>query len=292
MSDPEKTTFSFENNSLNFFPTIGLKLTGSCRLNCTFCCEPNRIQPIAPLSDMIKIVDALYSAGTRRLCLTGGDPLLYPDLLQLLMHTTQIGFKNIVLTADGDLLLRKAEILSHVSTVRLSVHEIGNANDGIVGSQHSFEGIERAISFLRQKNIPLQVTTVVTAMNVQKIMDIAHWCFNNGALKYYLFGLMKSGRGNSFVKEKGTISIEKLEQIYDKLNREYPDKIALYKYINNAECILVYGDGRIIIDPYPNAPTYQLEIGNVLSDSPQEIMKKFKQDPGNLKGYREHLKQI
>ena len=74
---------------------------------------------------MVKITNALYNAGTRRLCLTGGDPLLYPALTALLKHTKTTGFENILLTADGSLLVKKSEILTHVSAVRLSVHEIG-----------------------------------------------------------------------------------------------------------------------------------------------------------------------
>ncbi len=70
-----------DNQTQKSFPTIGLKLTGKCNLNCKFCCEPQRDQPVYQLESFFKIIDLLKNDfGTNRICLTGGDPLLYKDI--------------------------------------------------------------------------------------------------------------------------------------------------------------------------------------------------------------------
>ena len=102
---------------------------------------------------------------------------------------------------------------------------------------------------------------------------------------------MKSGRGSSFAKTGGTVAKNELEKIHKDLRGKYSERVALYKYTNNAECILVYGDGRVMIDPYPTAPNHQLNIGNILSDAPDKIISNFLKDPENYKGYCRHLTQ-
>ena len=71
--------------------------------------------------------------------------------------------------------------------------------------------------------------------------------------------------------------------------RTFKMKIIYYEYSNNAECILVYGDGRVVIDPYPNSQSFQLKIGNIFSDTPSQIFERFMADPENYQGHSKHL---
>lgn len=285
--------FDYGGEKLYFFPSIGLKLTGACRFQCPFCCEPNRTQDLVPIENFIAIANTLRQLGTRRLCHTGGDPLLYPNIGQFLKHTTSLGFYNLLLTTDGELLKEKhQDLLPFLNAVRFSVHAMHSQHDEIVGYPGSFMATGEAIDILSKEAIPSYVTTVVTRLNISAISDIAEWCLYKNVKKYFLFGLMRSGLGESFMREHGEVSPAELSEIVAELKRRHSHQqmeIIYYDYSNNAECILIYGDGRVVIDPYPDSQSFQLEIGNILSDSPAKILDRFFQDPKNYEGYCNHL---
>ncbi len=276
-----------------FFPSIGLKLTGACRFGCPFCCEPDRTQDVSPIENFVSITNTLRKSGTKRLCLTGGDPLLYPNVGQLLKHTNSLGFYNLLLTTDGLLFVKGySEIVRFLNAVRFSIHAMDYQHDEIVKHPGSFRATEDAIDCLANEEIPCFVTTVVTTLNIGAIFDIAEWCVYKKVKKYFLFGLMRSGLGKSFIDQYGEISPADISEIIAELQRRYSREqieIIYYDYSNNAECILIYGDGRVVIDPYPNSQSFQLEIGNILSDTPGEILGRFFADPKNYEGYSKHL---
>jgi len=285
--------FNFDGKKVTFFPSVGLKLTGACRFACPFCCEPNRTQDVAPIENFISITNTLCQSGTRRLCLTGGEPMLYPNIVQLVKHTKSLGFYNLLLTTDGASLKKNHnEVLPFLNAVRFSVHAVDSLHDEIVRHPGSFLETEEAIDFLTKEEISCFVTTVVTPLNIDSISDIAEWCLYKSIKKYFLFGLMRSGLGNSFMNEHGEVSPADISDIIAELKRRYSREqieIIYYDYSNNAECVLIYGDGRVVIDPYPNSQSFQLEIGNIFSDTPAEILDRFLIDPKNFEGYCQHL---
>ena len=144
--------FNFDGAQSSFFPSVGLKLTGACRMRCPFCCEPNRAQALAPIDIFVAIADKLRQWGTRRLCLTGGEPLLYPKIDSFLKHTKSLGFYNLLLTSDGALFKdNHNQILPFVDAVRFSVHAVGSQLDELVGYIGSFLNTEKAVALLAKR---------------------------------------------------------------------------------------------------------------------------------------------
>jgi MoaA/NifB/PqqE/SkfB family radical SAM enzyme len=248
---------------------------------------------MAPIENFINITNTLRQFGTRRLCFTGGDPLLYPSIGQLLKHTGSLGFYNLLLTTDGELLNKnRQEVLPFVNAVRFSIHAMHSQHDEIVGYPGSFMATEEVIDILNKEKVPSFVTTVVTPLNIDFIPDIAEWCLYKKVKKYFLFGLMRSGLGENFMKEHGEVLQADISAVVAELNRKYTREqieIIYYDYSNNAECILIYGDGRVVIDPYQDSQSFQLKIGNIFSDTRTEILDRFFQDPRNYEGYCRHL---
>ena len=278
---------------LSFFPSIALKLTGSCRMDCPFCCEPNRQQVIYKVDNFIKITDILIRLGTKRLCLTGGEPLLYQDLLNLVKYTNSLGFFNLLLTGDGELLgKRYKEFVPYLNAVRFSIHGIGSMHDQIVQQIGAFEEMEKTIKSLTEERLACYVTTVVTSMNFESLPELAEFCVKNNIKTYFLFGMMRSGRGNEYLKKNREVTKEEIAKMIVYLENKYQQntlELIYYDYKNKAECILIYGNGRVVIDPYPFKPNFQLEIGNILTETSDIIIERFNKDPENSHGHSEHL---
>lgn len=278
----------------DLFHSIGLKITGDCNLSCPFCCEPKRTQPVFPLENFKKIIDVVSEYGTRRLCLTGGDPLKYPNLRGLVEHAHERGLDILLLTSDGQLLLKKLpDIYEFINSIRISVHGWEQDHDDIVRKKGAFKEVKQAIVEINRCNIPLFITTVVTRSNIETVDQIAEWCVANRVRKYFLFGLMQSGLGYEYAIRNGMVIPSCIKRKAENLSLKYKGsniEFISYEYINPAECILIYGDGRLVIDPYFESDTYQYEIGNVFKDSRKQILDSFSSDPRNVEGHLKHVK--
>ena len=145
--------------------------TGACHLGCHFCCEPDRQQEIYPIDNFEKIVLFLKEKmGTRRICFTGGDPLLYPDIERILRYTKKLGVYVLLLTSNGGLLInRRNSVFPYTDAIRFSIHGIGHNHDQAVGCDGAFSDIERAIYETKKAGIRSMVTTVVTNETIKEV---------------------------------------------------------------------------------------------------------------------------
>src|SRR6185503_16395305 len=77
-----------------------------CNLSCTYCNEfDDRSAPV-PTSDLLRRIDRLASLGTGITTLSGGEPLLHPDIDTIIGHIRQRGMIATLIT-NGYLLSRE-----------------------------------------------------------------------------------------------------------------------------------------------------------------------------------------
>ena len=65
--------------------------TRRCNLSCTYCNEFDRISDPVPLDEMRARVDKLADLGTAIITLSGGEPLLHPDVDDIIRHIRRRG---------------------------------------------------------------------------------------------------------------------------------------------------------------------------------------------------------
>jgi MoaA/NifB/PqqE/SkfB family radical SAM enzyme len=63
-----------------------------CNLACTYCNEFDNFSKPVPLEEMKKRLDALADMGTSIITISGGEPLMHPDLDELIRHIRHRGF--------------------------------------------------------------------------------------------------------------------------------------------------------------------------------------------------------
>jgi MoaA/NifB/PqqE/SkfB family radical SAM enzyme len=99
-------------------------LTPVCNLHCAYCedfaqaREP--LPPPLPLDDARRVLRMIRNA-TDRLILTGGEPLLYPDIVPLVQHARQeLGF-HLTMQSNGALLPQFEAVLPHLERLVVSL---------------------------------------------------------------------------------------------------------------------------------------------------------------------------
>jgi cyclic pyranopterin phosphate synthase len=84
--------------------TVRLSVTDRCDLACTYC-RPSRGE--AHATDRLDraawrtLVRALISAGVERVRITGGEPLLHPDIAAIVSDIVSAGVRDVALTTNG-----------------------------------------------------------------------------------------------------------------------------------------------------------------------------------------------
>ena len=80
--------------------SVCYKVTRTCNLTCPYCIASS--SPKAdyglPTEDVKRIFDRLASAGVRRLDVTGGEPFIRQDIMELLRYAVDLGLETVVTT--------------------------------------------------------------------------------------------------------------------------------------------------------------------------------------------------
>ena len=130
---------------IDFFPGVNLIISNTCRMKCSFCCASSIDKREKIDKDkLFKLIDILHDNGTRRICFTGGEPLLCPYFEELIKYSYDKGIINTVMSSDGELVNRLKVDGKYIDTFWLSVHGLGKKHDNITNVTNSFAKLEKA----------------------------------------------------------------------------------------------------------------------------------------------------
>ena len=115
----QKDSYEFDESSVGFFINVALQLTRRCNLKCIHCCEDGQMAE-ASIEQFKAVIDELAKEGCKKLCITGGEPLLRSDLVEILgyIHSKKM---YSTLSTNG-LILNKTkltEMKPYINNIRL-----------------------------------------------------------------------------------------------------------------------------------------------------------------------------
>lgn len=106
---------------------LRISLTERCNLRCRYCMPEDGVdlQPQESLlstAEIVRLARLFAASGVNRIRLTGGEPLLRRDLVDLVAQLRAIdGITSVGVTTNGLLLLRKLEALQEAGVDRLNI---------------------------------------------------------------------------------------------------------------------------------------------------------------------------
>lgn len=84
-----------------------LVVTRQCNLSCTYCNEFDKTSRPIPTARTFERIDKLRQLGTRIIELTGGEPLLHPDIPGIVKYAKAKGFERVMVKTNGTLITKK-----------------------------------------------------------------------------------------------------------------------------------------------------------------------------------------
>lgn len=133
---------------------ITMAITAHCNLRCTGCRYGRDFMPGAqmPLEMAQGVIADARAAGIGTLRLYGGEPLLHPDLPQMVADSLSAGISTYV-TTNGMLLEQKIDALfeAGLRSVTIGYYGTGAKYDAYVQRPDKYRRLERGIASVREK---------------------------------------------------------------------------------------------------------------------------------------------
>jgi heme b synthase len=221
--EPHQGDFKTHPHSAQTGTTLGANLrlvaweiTRSCNLACVHCRASARSEPYAgefTLTECRKVVDQIAEVAKPIMILTGGEPLLRPDLFDIAGYGNRLGFR-MTLATNGTLLtpqLAQKAIDSGIQRISVSLDGAdAQSHDAFRMVPGAFEGALRGIAIAREAKLDFQINTTITHMNIDEFPAIHELAVSLGAVAHHIFMLVPMGRGKDL--GKGAISAQKYEE--------------------------------------------------------------------------------
>jgi GTP 3',8-cyclase len=105
---------------------LRVSLTDRCNYRCHYCMPEEGVQ-LVPRADVLsfeeieRLVRVMMQVGVRRVRLTGGEPTVRKDLIELVRRLGALGLDDLAMTTNGELLAELARPLRQAGLHRLNV---------------------------------------------------------------------------------------------------------------------------------------------------------------------------
>ena len=179
---------------------IAWEVTRSCTLACKHCRAEAHPEPYPGELDTAEakaLIDTFPEVGKPIIIFTGGDPMMRPDVYELVAYAHAKGLPC-AFSPNGTLITPElAEKIRDAGVDRVSISIDGAdaaSHDDFRGVPGAFDASLRGIGFLKQAGVPFQINTTVTRSNLHSFKDIFQLCERLGAAAWHIFLLVPMGR--------------------------------------------------------------------------------------------------
>ncbi|HRI67197.1 MAG TPA: radical SAM protein [Polyangium sp.] len=159
---------------------VQLVVTRRCNLSCTYCNEFDEVSDPVPVTELKARLDKLAELGVFAIEFTGGEPLMHPDLCELIAYAKRLGF------------VRRSMI---TNAYKLNAERVRALNDaGLTHMQISLDGVEPndvTVKVLRPLKPKLEVikahrrfsvtlSAVIGAAPAAEVLEVVQYARDNG----------------------------------------------------------------------------------------------------------------
>lgn len=194
-------------NSSKRIPLSGsLEVTFRCNLRCVHCYLGDNRSGVPGQQELTKeeifgILDQVTEAGTLWFLLTGGEPFIRPDFMEIYRYAAHKGLLVTIFTNGTLLTPQIADELAELPPQLVEITLYGATQETyerVTGIPGSYQRCLRGIDLLLERKIPLKLKTIVMQWNKHEFEAIKAFAESKGVGFRYdasLVGAMNSGQG-------------------------------------------------------------------------------------------------
>jgi len=203
-------------------PVVIWNLVRRCNLTCKHCYSistdidfPGELNT----QQVYEVMDDLKQYGVPVIILSGGEPLLRPDIFDLSRHAKQMGFYT-ALSTNGTLI--DEQNIDEIAAIGydylgISIDGLQATHDHFRGKAGAFDEAMHGIRLCRDKGIKVGLRFTVTQDNAHELPDLLALMKAEKINKFYLSHLNYAGRGDKNRKDDAAeiMTRQVMDQLFD-----------------------------------------------------------------------------
>ncbi|MCJ7513325.1 MAG: TIGR04053 family radical SAM/SPASM domain-containing protein, partial [Anaerolineales bacterium] len=182
--------------------TIAWEITRACAYACVHCradAQHRRDPRELSTQDGYRLLERFKAFGSPIVIFTGGDPMMRPDLFDLIGYAAGLGLRC-SLTPTATALPTEARLAqakqAGIRRIALSLDAPhAELHDGFRGVVGSWDRTMRILRSAQTVGLSAQVNTTVSRHNVDCLEDMVRFVQEAGAVQWSVFFLVPTGRG-------------------------------------------------------------------------------------------------
>lgn len=153
---------------------LGWEVTRRCNATCRYCGHGEADDDELGTGEALALIGQMRAAGVRAVGLTGGEPLLRPDLPELVEALARERIAT-SLNTNGFRVSHHEATLRRLHAVKISLDGPRAIHDSIRGAGSWRRAVD-AIDLCRRWSVPVTVQAVLSRDSLDTLDDLVQWC--------------------------------------------------------------------------------------------------------------------
>ena len=257
-------------------PVVVWNTTRACNLNCIHCyarAVHRSNERELTTEQGLNLIDDLATFGVPVILLSGGEPLLRPDLTELARYAVDKGMRAVISTNGTLIDEEKATTLKDagVSYVGISLDGLENVNDHFRRMQGAFKMALNGIKNCKKAGLKVGLRFTMNKLNVEQVPGIFDLVEEMNIERICFYHLVYSGRGSDLIDQD--LSHDETRQIVDLIMDRTRD---MYNRGVKKEVLTV--------DNHADGPYLYLRMLKENNPRAGEVLELLKMNGGNSSG--------
>ncbi|MBI1766765.1 MAG: GTP 3',8-cyclase MoaA [Bacteroidetes bacterium] len=221
---------------------LRLAVTDRCNLRCYYCMPAEGInylpkKELLSFEEIERLVSILASMGISKIRLTGGEPFVRTDLMQLIEKITHIkGINDVHITSNGILMGPHVKELKTmgIASVNLSLDTLDADRFKKITRRDEFDKTWNTLQLLIENKIQVKINAVVMdEKNIEDIIPLVELTKNENISVRFIEEMPFNGEGSHYAKLNWTYKriLEHIKSSFPNLQKiSDPENTTAYHY--------------------------------------------------------------
>ena len=202
---------------------VSWNTTNACNMYCEHCYRDAGAAAEEELNtkEGKALIDEIVKAGFKIMIFSGGEPLLRPDIFELVDYATAKGLRPVFGTNGSLITLETAEKLKIAGALGMgiSLDSIEQAkHDRFRATPGAWKGAVTGMRNCRVAGLPFQIHTTVMDWNYNEVETLTDFAVSEGAVAHHIFFMVPTGRAINIETE--SLKAEQYENLLQRIMKK------------------------------------------------------------------------
>ncbi|UWG96753.1 putative heme d1 biosynthesis radical SAM protein NirJ2 [Dehalobacter sp. DCM] len=185
---------------------VSWNTTNACNMYCEHCYRDAgaKLEEELSTDEAKTMLDQIVKAGFKIMIFSGGEPLMRPDIIDLVAYASNLGLRPVFGTNGTLITVELAQKLKEAGALGMGISLDSldsEKHDHFRRYQGAWEQAVQGMRNCRRVGLPFQIHTTVMDWNSAELETLTDFAVEEGAVAHHIFFLVPTGRAVSIEEE-------------------------------------------------------------------------------------------